>query len=177
MADEEANGPTTPLKTPETDTLINQDGDKGDETFDDRCGPQLKRLNRSTWFLLMAELCERFSYYGIKAGLVLYLTQSLKMTDMRGKAWYHVFSSLSYFTGVVGAIMADSWLGKFRTILYSFILYSLFEVLLTVLSVPTVSNGNSVGPLLSLILIAVVCGNIKPCLGAFGGDQVYLFIE
>lgn len=146
--------------------------DDDEEEFDDNCGAQIKRLRYSTWCVLMTELCERFSYYGIKSVLVLYFTQSLFMSMSRGKAWYHIFSSLSYFTGVIGAVIADSWLGKYKTILISLIVYAIFQIILTLTSVPDIGNKSSVGPLISLIFIACACGNIKPCLGSFGGDQV-----
>lgn len=52
----------------------------------------------------------------ILAVLVLYLTNpnTLHMSDSAGITWFHVFSSISYFTGVFGAMIADSWLGKFK---------------------------------------------------------------
>ena len=153
------------------ENVTSVDGEN-DEVFDDKCVPQLKRISCPTWAVAMTELCERYSYYGIKAGLVLYLTQSLLMPRAKGKAWYHGFSMLSYFTGVIGAIMADSWLGKFKTCVYSLIVYSLSVILLTLTSVPDIGQRSSIGPLFSLLAIAIACGNIKPCLGAFGGDQV-----
>ena len=146
--------------------------DDENEEFDNDCVPQMKRLSYPTWAMLATELCERFSYYGIKAGMVLYFTQGLLMTRTKGKAWYHAFGMISYFTGLVGAIMADSWLGKYKTILCTLIVYSLSEIVLTLTSIPSIGQGKSVGPLISLVLMAAACGNVKPCLGAFGGDQV-----
>ncbi|XP_057300267.1 peptide transporter family 1-like isoform X1 [Hydractinia symbiolongicarpus] len=141
------------------------------ETFNDACLPQLLRLPKQTWPILNAELCERFSYYGIKTVLVIYLTKSLMMSDSDGKAYYHAFSMVSYFTGVLGAMMADSFLGKYKTIIWSLVLYSISEIVLTLTTIPSIGKGNSAGPLIGLFATAVACGNIKPCMAAFGGDQ------
>ena len=48
------------------------------------------------------------------AVLVLYLTQDLMYDKYRGKSIYHAFSMVSYFTGVLGAMIADSFLGKYK---------------------------------------------------------------
>ncbi|XP_078369517.1 solute carrier family 15 member 2-like isoform X1 [Oculina patagonica] len=129
------------------------------------------KFPKATWPILTTEFGERFSYYGIKTVLVLYLTKDLMFNKANGKSIYHAFSMTSYFTGVIGAMVADSWLGKYRTIAYTLILYSISEVLLTVTSVDTIGQRNSIGPLISLFCMAIACGNIKPCLAAFGGDQ------
>ena len=48
------------------------------------------------------------------AVLVLYLTKDLMFNKPNGKSIYHAFSMTSYFTGVIGAMIADSWLGKYK---------------------------------------------------------------
>jgi len=50
----------------------------------------------------------------ILAILVLYLTRILYYTDDAATVLYHTFTSLVYFMCIFGAIIADSWLGKFR---------------------------------------------------------------
>ena len=50
------------------------------------------------------------------AVLVLYLTKDLMFNTSNGKSIYHAFSMTSYFTGVIGAMIADSWLGKYRLV-------------------------------------------------------------
>ncbi|XP_048583629.1 solute carrier family 15 member 2 isoform X2 [Nematostella vectensis] len=126
---------------------------------------------KATWPILVAEFGERFSYYGIKTVLVLYLTKDLMFNKDKGKAIYHAFSMVSYFTGVIGAMMADSFLGKYKTIAYTLFVYCLSEILLTATSADDIGQRSSIGPLIGLFLMAIACGNIKPCLAAFGGDQ------
>ena len=55
---------------------------------------------------------------------------------------YHGFNFLRYFTPIIGAIMADSFFGKFKTILYLSIVYTIGEVVLTVGSMGNSEDGN-----------------------------------
>ena len=55
---------------------------------------------------------------------------------------YHGFNFLCYFTPLLGAIIADSFFGKFKTILYLSIVYAIGEVILTVGAIGDTENGN-----------------------------------
>uniref|UniRef100_A0A8C0ZHC7 Solute carrier family 15 member 1 n=1 Tax=Cyanistes caeruleus TaxID=156563 RepID=A0A8C0ZHC7_CYACU len=68
----------------------------------------------SIFFIVINEFCERFSYYGMKAVLTLYFTRFLLWGDNFATAIYHAFVALCYLTPILGAIIADSWLGKFK---------------------------------------------------------------
>eukprot|EP00794_Sanderia_malayensis_P009717 gene9717-10707_t len=153
-----------------SDAVIIEEGPGGEEKKES-CVGQMRRMPNQTWPILLTELCERFSYYGIKAVLVLYLTQDLMFDKYRGKSIYHAFSMVSYFTGVLGAMIADSWLGKFKLIGITLVMYSISEMALTGTCIPPIGRKSSFLPLISLFLTAIACGNIKPCLAAFGGDQ------
>eukprot|EP00076_Gallus_gallus_P023604 XP_015145481.1 solute carrier family 15 member 2 isoform X3 [Gallus gallus] len=93
-------------------------------------------------FIVVNEFCERFSYYGMRAVLTLYFISFFHWDENLSTAVYHAFSALCYFTPVIGAIMADSWLGKYKVL-----------------------------SMVGLFLIALGTGGIKPCVSAFGGDQ------
>lgn len=126
----------------------------------------------SVWYILGNEFCERFSYYGIHAILVIYLTQMLKMDDDSATAIYHAFNMLCYFSPLFGAMLADSLLGKYKTILYVSIIYATGNVTVAITSIPAVlAQVKIVGPMVGLLLIALGTGGIKPCVSAFGGDQ------
>lgn len=74
----------------------------------------------SIYYIVGNEFCERFSYYGMKAILILYLTRVLSLGDNTATALFHSFSTLCYFTPLFGAMLADGWLGKYRSVyLYS----------------------------------------------------------
>lgn len=68
----------------------------------------------SIYYIVGNEFCERFSYYGMKAILILYLTRVLALGDNTATAVFHSFSMLCYFTPLFGAMLADGWLGKYR---------------------------------------------------------------
>ncbi|XP_028927912.1 solute carrier family 15 member 2 isoform X4 [Ornithorhynchus anatinus] len=137
--------------------------------------PKIRGTNYplSVLFIVVNEFCERFSYYGMKAVLTLYFLHFLGWSEDTSTAVYHAFSSLCYFTPVLGALLADSWLGKFKTIIYLSVVYVTGHVVKALGAVPPI-GGVMVHTLLSmtgLILIALGTGGIKPCVAAFGGDQ------
>ncbi|KAM6986615.1 solute carrier family 15 member 2 [Aplochiton taeniatus] len=124
-------------------------------------------------FIVVNEFCERFSYYGMKAVLTLYFINYLHWDKNLSTAVYHAFSGLCYFTPILGALIADSWLGKFKTIIYLSIVYVIGHVVKSVGAIPDVGNStvHVALSLVGLILIALGTGGIKPCVAAFGGDQ------
>ncbi|XP_011495342.1 PREDICTED: peptide transporter family 1-like isoform X2 [Ceratosolen solmsi marchali] len=129
---------------------------------------------KSIFFIISNEFCERFSFYGMRTALSLYLVDVLMYNEDTATVMYHTFSMLAYFFPLLGAMIADSWLGKYRTILYLSCVYALGQLLLSVSSVQTLSLPVRELSILSLILIALGTGGIKPCVTAFGGDQFKL---
>jgi POT family proton-dependent oligopeptide transporter len=61
--------------------------------------------------IFLTEMWERFSYYGMRALLVLYLTHALGYKDIDAQAMYGVYTGLVYLTPMVGGWIADRWLG------------------------------------------------------------------
>ncbi|KAJ7407866.1 Solute carrier family 15 member 2 [Willisornis vidua] len=124
-------------------------------------------------FIVVNEFCERFSYYGMRAVLTLYFLSFFHWDENLSTAVYHAFSALCYFTPVIGAIMADSWLGKYKTIIYLSIVYVVGHLIKSVGAIPSLGNQavHVVLSMIGLFLIALGTGGIKPCVSAFGGDQ------
>lgn len=81
---------------------------------------------------------------------------------------------LAYFFPLIGAIISDSYLGKFRTILYVSMIYAAGSVLLALSSAEPIGLPQKEFSILALFLIALGTGGIKPCVSAFGGDQFKL---
>ncbi|XP_007467289.1 PREDICTED: solute carrier family 15 member 1 [Lipotes vexillifer] len=136
----------------------------------------------SIFFIVINEFCERFSYYGMRAILILYFQNFLGWNDNLGTAIYHTFVALCYLTPLLGAFIADSWLGKFKTIVSLSIVYTIGQAVIAVSSINDLTDFNhdgkpdsiSVHVVLSMVglaLIALGTGGIKPCVSAFGGDQ------
>uniref|UniRef100_A0A8C7LC64 Solute carrier family 15 member 1 n=1 Tax=Oncorhynchus kisutch TaxID=8019 RepID=A0A8C7LC64_ONCKI len=138
--------------------------------------------NKIIFFIVVNEFCERFSYYGMRAVLVLYFRYFLKWDDDLATSIYHTFIALCYLTPILGAIVADSWLGKFKTIVYLSIVYTVGQVVMAVSAIHDITDTDRDGTpdnmtfhvamsMVGLFLIALGTGGIKPCVAAFGGDQ------
>uniref|UniRef100_A0A8B9JL45 Solute carrier family 15 member 1 n=1 Tax=Astyanax mexicanus TaxID=7994 RepID=A0A8B9JL45_ASTMX len=136
----------------------------------------------SIFFIVVNEFCERFSYYGMRAVLVLYFRFFFRWDDDLATSIYHAFVALCYLTPILGAIVADSWLGKFKTIIYLSIVYAIGQIVMAVSAINDLTDADRDGTpdnmsvhvglaMLGLFLIALGTGGIKPCVSAFGGDQ------
>lgn len=74
----------------------------------------------------------------------------------------------------MGAIISDSWLGKFKTIFYMSIIYVIGSALVSITSIEPLHIPQREFTIIGLLLVAVGTGGIKPCVSAFGGDQFKL---
>ena len=118
------------------------------------------------------EFAERFSFYGMRAILMVFMTTAMAshdgsadlMSEAEASKWVHAFISGVYFTPLIGALIADLWLGKYKTIIGLSIIYCLGHLALALDSTRT-------GLALGLTLIAIGSGGIKPCVSAHVGDQ------
>ena len=131
-----------------------------------------KKLPKGIPYIIGNELAERFSFYGMKCILMIFMTKYLMdnsgsidpMNTEDATYWYHIFTSAVYFTPIIGAIVADIFFGKYRTILFLSIVYCLGHI---ALALDETRLGLSIG----LTLIAIGAGGIKPCVSAHVGDQ------
>ncbi len=113
-------------------------------------------------YLFFAELWERFSFYGMRALLVLYMTKQLLFTDDMAFGVYAAYMSLVYVTPMIGGILADKILGFRKSILLGGVLMALGHFFLT-FETPFFFYG-------SLGLIIVGNGFFKPNISSFVGD-------
>ncbi|MGB6306251.1 MAG: peptide MFS transporter, partial [Steroidobacteraceae bacterium] len=78
-----------------------------------------------TWFgqppgltvLFLTEMWEIFSYYGMRALLVYYMTKQLLIGQEKASLIYGTYTAMSYFTPIIGGVIADRWLGKRRAVI------------------------------------------------------------
>lgn len=130
-------------------------------------------------YIIGNEAAERFSFYGMKAILVVFMHQFLHVMDGRAGIaemtraeaieTYHDFTSWVYLTPIFGALLADSILGKYRTILSLSIVYCFGHLALAFMGMGGMSAESWL--MTGLLLIAVGSGGIKPCVSAHVGDQ------
>jgi len=67
--------------------------------------------------LFLTEMWEKFSFYGMRALLVYYMTKQLAMAQGQASLVYGVYTAFVYFTPIFGGIVSDRWLGRRRSIL------------------------------------------------------------
>lgn len=123
-------------------------------------------------FIIANEAAERFSYYGMRAILVVYMTQYLltstgqtaHLSEQDAQGYFHLFVSSVYFMPLLGALLADVCLGKYRTIIGLSLFYCLGHLVLAI-------DDTRTGLILGLALVALGSGGIKPCVSAHVGDQ------
>ena len=72
--------------------------------------------------LFFAEMWERFSYYGMRALLIFYLTKHWLFSDEKAGVIYGAYTALVYITPVLGGYLADRWLGQRKAVLYGAVL-------------------------------------------------------
>jgi proton-dependent oligopeptide transporter, POT family len=87
---------------------------------------------RGLFVLFYAEMWERFSYYGMRALLVLYLTKHWLYEDGRANLIYGAYGALVYITPVLGGLVADRWLGQRKAVFFGGVLLALGHLLMAV---------------------------------------------
>ncbi len=129
-------------------------------------------------FIIANEAAERFSYYGMRTILTIFMVRYLSlmsdtvgpsMSNAQAQEHYHTFSSWVYFFPIIGAIVSDAFTGKYRIIIGVSVLYCLGHLALALMGVGGLSPEKWLW--LGLFLIAIGSGGIKPCVSAHVGDQ------
>ncbi len=123
-------------------------------------------------YIIGNEGCERFSYYGMRAILVVHLTilyqatgLSEKLAGQDAQVMYHLFAAGVYAFPMIGALIADRLWGKYNTILWLSLVYCAGHGVLAI------GENSLMGMGLGLALIGIGSGGIKPCVSAHVGDQ------
>lgn len=125
-------------------------------------------------YIISNEAAERFSFYGMKAALAVFLANYLgvmggaNFSEAQATSAVSYFNSAVYFTPLLGALIADAFFGKYRTIVTLSIVYCLGHLCLAFMGV---GGTVQLWLLAGLGLIALGAGGIKPCVSAHVGDQ------
>lgn len=142
--------------------------------------PNLTTMPPGVPYIIGNEAAERFSYYGMKSILTVFMAHYIlnnsgvlaPMQENEAFEYTHYFVSGVYFLPILGAILADGYLGKFRTIFYLSIVYCLGHLTLAFMDTPWgIGVGQRTMLGLGLALICLGAGGIKPCVSANVGDQ------
>nr|WP_294849461.1 peptide MFS transporter [uncultured Sphingomonas sp.] len=84
--------------------------------------PEFLGHPKGLYMLFFAEMWERFSYYGMRALLIFYLTKHWLFDDSKSNLIYGAYTSLVYITPVLGGYFADRYLGQRKAVLFGAIL-------------------------------------------------------
>ncbi|GFW01969.1 solute carrier family 15 member 2 [Trichonephila clavipes] len=131
----------------------------------------INKYPRAIFFLLGNEVCVRFSFYGIRTILTLYLVSNLNCSENFSAKIYHGYQIIVFISPIFSAILADAWLGKFWTIISVSILYACGNFILTFGALPNTLTLMRALSIVGLSILGLGNGGIKPCISAFGGDQ------
>ncbi|MCC2602306.1 peptide MFS transporter [Sphingopyxis yananensis] len=85
---------------------------------------------KGLFVLFFAEMWERFSYYGMRALLIFYLTKHWLFSDGEAGVIYGSYTALVYITPVLGGYLADRWLGQRKAVLYGAVLLTVGHFLM-----------------------------------------------
>ncbi|OIW07533.1 hypothetical protein TanjilG_14479 [Lupinus angustifolius] len=138
---------------------------------------------KACWFILGNECLERMAYYGMCTNLVNYLRDRFNHGNATAANHVTTWSGTSYATPLIGAFIADAYLGRYWTIAIFSTIYVFGMILLTLsASAPGLKpscDANGCNPtstqtasgFIALYLVALGAGAIKPCVSSFGADQ------
>lgn len=139
--------------------------------------PTASPLPGSAWRLIVLEFWERFSYYGILAILVLFLTGS---TDHGGFGWTNsraldvlsMFTAVAFMLPMAGGYVADRWLGARRSVLIGSCLLVVGNVAIAVAAVLHAWSGATVALYAGLAGVALGNGFFKSSLVTLLGSLI-----
>jgi proton-dependent oligopeptide transporter, POT family len=94
--------------------------------------PEFAGHPKGLYMLFFAEMWERFSYYGMRALLIFYLTQHWLFSDSKSNLIYGAYTSLVYITPVLGGYLADRYLGQRKAVLFGGLLLAIGHSLMAV---------------------------------------------
>ena len=134
--------------------------------------PNLTTMPPGVPFIIANEAAERFSFYVMRSILIIFMTQYIvtssgvadHMGDAEARQNFALFVSAVYFLPILGAILAEGFIGKYQTIFWLSIVYCFGHFALAL-------NDTRLGLVIGLGLIAFGSGGIKPCVSANVGDQ------
>jgi POT family proton-dependent oligopeptide transporter len=128
-------------------------------------------MPRQIPFIIANEGCERFSFYGMRNILTVFLATTFFATlpaadaQSEAKEIFHVFVAGVYFFPLLGGWISDRFFGKYLTILWVSLVYCIGHALLAIY------ENEPKGFYAGLFLIALGSGGIKPLVSTFMGDQ------
>lgn len=142
------------------------------------------KLPYGAFLVAVVELCERFAYYGLAGPLQNYMANSyhdpnglpgaLGLSQSKATALSNFFQFWCYLTPLLGAVVADQYLGRYLTIKYFSIVYMGGVAVLFVTSLPWCIDRGAAGPglVVAMVVIGLGTGGIKSNVSPLIAEQV-----
>uniref|UniRef100_A0A8R7TBJ8 Peptide transporter PTR2 n=1 Tax=Triticum urartu TaxID=4572 RepID=A0A8R7TBJ8_TRIUA len=163
---------------------LHQDGDSrytNDGTVDVNGQPAVKASTgnwRACFFLLGVQFSECLAFFAISKNLVTYLTSVLHESNIDAARNVSTWFGTTFFTPLIGAFLADTYWGRYKTLVVFLSVYIVGMLVLTVsTTLPWMMQSSNHGEIhritvyVGLYLTALGNGGIKPCTSPFGADQ------
>jgi POT family proton-dependent oligopeptide transporter len=103
---------------------------------------------KALWLIIAIYMWEYFSFYGMRALLILYLTEELLLNDTMSYAIYGSYVTLLYMTHIIGGMIADKYIGFKRAVILGAILMACGHLIIGI-------DGSN---LLYLGMAFIICG-------------------
>ena len=142
------------------------------------------RIPFATWLIVVCEFCERFAFLGMTGPFQNYMqfpergpndTQpgALNLGQAKATALSTFFQFFCYLTPILGAIVADQYLGKYRTIFVGCVIYLVGLLVLVLTSIPlSINAGVGVpGLIVAMVIIGIATGGVKSNVSPLMADQ------
>jgi len=120
-------------------------------------------------YIIVTEFAERLAYYGFAGSLVLFFEAQLNMSNEDSMNQFYLWNGAVYVTPLIGGYIADTFLGRYTTILYFAVLYVVGLVLFLLGAVP--GHISSALIFSGMYIVALGAGGIKPNCSTMGADQ------
>eukprot|EP01040_Poterioochromonas_malhamensis_P014576 gene14576-16151_t len=126
-------------------------------------------LKYTAGYIIVTEFCERLAYYGFAGSLVLFFQTQLNYSNAEADVQYSAWSGFCYVTPLLGGYIADTYLGRYQTILLFCSIYLVGLIMVVIGSIPGEVNAAFFFP--AIYIIALGTGGIKPNVSTMGADQ------
>ncbi|CAI6335066.1 unnamed protein product [Periconia digitata] len=142
------------------------------------------KLPWGAFLVAIVELCERFAYYGLSGPFQNYMANkyhdpnglpgALGLAQSGATAFNNAFQLWCYVTPILGAVVADQYLGKYKTIKYFSIIYMVGILILFATSLPfSIERGGALpGLITAMVIIGIGTGGIKANVSPLIAEQV-----
>lgn len=131
-------------------------------------------LMNTASYIIVTEFCERLAYYGFAGSLVLFFQTRLDMSNEDAVNQFYAWNGFVYVTPLIGGYIADTILGRYKTILTFAIIYLVGLTMFLVGSIPGAILAALV--FFAMYTVALGAGGIKPNVSTMGADQFDLKI-